>query len=78
MTAVGSISATEEIVKVTWWYIQSDGAAAVKLSERSPDLTAKEVPGAQPRVSNVGQMKQINCHLARSEEDGALESILDT
>jgi hypothetical protein len=36
MTAVGYISDTEEIVKSSWSLCQHDGAAVLKLSERSP------------------------------------------
>jgi hypothetical protein len=48
MTAVGYISDTEEIVKASWLFFQHDGAAAFKLSERSPlppALSAKDIPG---------------------------------
>jgi len=48
MTAVGYISDTEEIVKSSWSLFQHDGAAAFKLSERSPlppALSAKDLPG---------------------------------
>jgi hypothetical protein len=48
MTAVGYISDTEEIVKSCWSLFQHDGAAAFKLSERSPlppALFAKDLPG---------------------------------
>ena len=47
MTAVGYISDTEEIIKASWSLFQHDGAAAFKLSERSPlaPLSAKEFPG---------------------------------
>jgi len=45
MTAVGYISDTEEILKSSWSLFQHDGAAAFKLSERSPlppALSAKD------------------------------------
>jgi len=48
MTAVGHISDTDEIVKASWSLFQHDGAAAFKLSERSPlppALSAKDLPG---------------------------------
>ena len=38
MTAKGYISGTEEIIKASWSNSQYDGAAAFKLSERSPLL----------------------------------------
>ena len=50
MTAVGYISAMEEIVKASWSLFQHDGAAAFKLSERSPlppALSAKDLPGGR-------------------------------
>jgi len=56
MTAVGSISAMEEIVKASWPLLQHDGAAAFKLSERSPlppALSAKDLPGARTQIINV-------------------------
>jgi hypothetical protein len=34
MTAIGYISATEEIVKASWALFQHDGVAVFKLSER--------------------------------------------
>jgi len=48
MTAIGSISFTEEIVKASWSKIQHDGAAAFILSDRSPmppALSATDLPG---------------------------------
>jgi hypothetical protein len=48
MTAVGYISDTEEIVKASWLFFQHDGAAAFKLSERTPlppALSAKDIHG---------------------------------
>ena len=48
MTAVGYISDTEERVKASWSIFQHDGAAAFKLSERSPlppALAAKQPTG---------------------------------
>jgi len=48
MTAVGNISDTEEIVRPSWSNCQHTGAAAFKLSERSPlppTLSAKNHPG---------------------------------
>jgi len=51
MTAVGYISDPEEIVKASWSLFQHDGAAAFKLSERSPlpppPLSAKDLPGGR-------------------------------
>jgi len=56
MTDVGYISDTEEIVKASWSLFQHYGAAAFKLSERSPlppPLSAKDRPGGQTQVLNV-------------------------
>ena len=56
MTAIGYISDTEEIVKASWSNFQHDGAAAFKLSEKSPvppPLSAKDLPGGGTQVMNV-------------------------
>jgi len=56
MNAVGYISDTEEIVNAIWSLFQHDGAAAFKLSERSPlqpPLSAKDLPGGQTQILNV-------------------------
>jgi hypothetical protein len=48
MTAVGYILDTEEMIKASWSPFQPDGAAAFKLSERSPlppALSTKDHPG---------------------------------
>jgi len=48
MTAGGFISDTEEIVKAFWSLFEHFGAAAYKLSERSPlppALSAENLPG---------------------------------
>jgi hypothetical protein len=48
MTAIGYISDTEEIIKVSWSNVHHEGAAAFKLSEKSPvppALSAKDFPG---------------------------------
>jgi len=48
MTAVRYISDMEEIIKASWSLFQHDGAAAFKLSGRSPlppALSAKDIPG---------------------------------
>jgi hypothetical protein len=47
MTAVRYISDTEEIIKASWSNLHHDGAAAFKLSEKSPvlpALSAKDLP----------------------------------
>jgi len=81
MTAVGYISDTEEIVKASWSLFQHDGAAAFKLSERSPlppALSAKDLPGGRTQILNVRRNQRINRHPVESDEDSALESISDT
>jgi len=81
MTAVGYISDTEEIVKASWSLFQHDGAAAFKLSERSPlppALSAKDLPGGWTQILNVRRIRRINHHPVKSDEDSAPESISDT
>jgi hypothetical protein len=81
MTAVRFISDTKEIVKASWSLFQLDGAAAFKLSERSPlppALSAKDLPGRQTQILNVWRIKGINCDAVECDEDGAPESISDT
>jgi hypothetical protein len=72
MTAVGYISDTEEIVKASWSNFHHDGAAAFKLSEKSPvppALSAKDLPGGRTQVLNVRRIKRIDRHPAKSDED---------
>jgi len=81
MTAVGYVSDTEEIVKASWSLFQNDGAAAFKLSERSPlppALSAKDLPGGRTQILNVRQFRRINRHPVESDDDCAPESISDT
>jgi hypothetical protein len=81
MSAVGYILDTEEIVKASWSLFQHDGAAAFKLSERSPlppALSAKDLSGGRNHIWNIRRIWRINCHPADSNEDSALESISDT
>jgi len=81
MTAVGYISDTEESVKAAWSLFQPDGAAAFKLSERSPwpqALSAKDLPGGRTQIINVCRIRRINRHPVESDDDSAPESILDT
>jgi hypothetical protein len=81
MSAVGYISKTEEIVKVSWSNLQHDGTAAFKLFERSPEpppLCAKDLHGGQTQVLNVCRIKRINRHSAESDEGSAPQSISDT
>jgi len=81
MTAVEYISDMEEIVKASWSLFQHDGAAAFKLSERSPlppALSAKEVPGVRTQILNVRRIGRINRHPVESDDDSAPQSISDT
>ena len=81
MTAVEYILDTEEIVKASWSLVKHDGAAAFKLSERSPlppPLPAKILPGGRTQILNVCQIQNINHHPVQSDEDSVPESISDT
>ena len=81
LTAVGYISDTEEIIKASWSLFQYDGAAAFKLSERSPlppALSAKDLPGGRTQIFNVQQILRINRHPVESDEDSTPERIPDT
>jgi len=81
MTAVGYISDMEEIVEAFWSLFQHDGAAAFKLSERSPlprPLCAKDLPRGPTQILNLRQIRRINRHPVESDEDSAPESISDT
>jgi len=81
MTAVGYSSDTEEIVKASWLLFQHDGAAAFKLSERSPlppALSAKDLLACQTQILNVPRVRRINCHPVERHEDSTPECIPDT
>jgi len=81
MTAVGYISDTEEILKASWSLFQHDGAAAFKLSERSPlppALSAKDLSGGRTQILNICRIRGINHQPVESDEDSAPESISDT
>jgi len=78
---VGYISDTEEIVKASWSLFQHDGAAAFKLSERSPlppALSAKDHPGERTQILKDRRIRRINRHPIESNHDSAPESISDT
>ena len=78
MTAVGYCSDTEEIVNVSWSLFWQDGAAAIKLSERSPfpqPISAKDLPGGQTQILNVRQIRRINRHPVESDHDSTPQSI---
>jgi len=56
LTAVGYILDTEVILKASWSFFQHDGAAAFKLSERSPlpaALSANDLPGGRTHILNI-------------------------
>jgi hypothetical protein len=56
MITMGYISDNEEDVKASWSLFQHDGAAAFKLSERSPlkpPLSATYLPGGRTHILNV-------------------------
>ena len=79
--AVGYISDTEEIIITSWLNFHYDGVTAFKLSEKSPvppALSAKDLPGGRTPVLNVRQIKQIDHHPAKCDEDSSPESISDT
>jgi len=81
MTAVRYISDTEEIVKASWSLFQHDGAAAFKLSERSPlppALSSKDLPGERTQILNVCQIRRINRHPVKRDDNSTPENISDT
>ena len=81
MMAVGYISDTEENLEALWSLIQHEGAAASKLSERSPlpsPLSAKGLPGGRTQVLNVHRIRRINRHPVESDGECASETISDT
>jgi len=81
MTAVGYISDTEQSIKASWSIFQHEGAAAFKLSERSPlppSLSAKQLAGGRTQVLNVRQICRIDHHPAEIDDNSAPESVSDT
>jgi len=81
MTTVGYISETEEIIKASCSNFQLDGAAAFKLSERSPlpqALSAKDLPGRRTQVLNFRWICRIDHYPSESDENSAPENISDT
>jgi len=74
MTAIGYISDTEEIIKASWSNFQLNGAAAFKLSDRSPlppALFAKYPHERRTQVLNIRRIRRIDHHPAKSDEDSA-------
>jgi len=81
MTALEYILDTEEIVKVSCSLVQHDGAAAFKLSERSPlppAFTAKDLPEGWSQILNIRRIRRIDHHPVESDADSAPASISDT
>ena len=81
MAAVRYISGTEVIINASWSHCQYDSVAAFKLTEKSPvaaALSAKDLPAGQTQVLNVHQIKQIDRHPAKSDEDSSPARISDT
>jgi hypothetical protein len=68
-------------VKATWSLFQHDGAAAFKLSERTPlkpPLSATYLPGGRTHILNVHHISRINHHLIESDDHTTPQSISDT
>jgi hypothetical protein len=81
MTIVGYILDTEEIVKASSSLFQHHGAAAFKLSERSPlppALSAKDLTGGETQKINVRWIHRINHHPVGSDKVSAPENISAT
>jgi len=81
MTTVEYILDMEEIVKASWSPFQNYGAAAFKLSERSPlppALSVRDLPGGRSQISNVSRIWSLNRQPVESDEDSAPESISGT
>jgi hypothetical protein len=69
------------MVKASWSLFQHDGAAAFKLSEKSPlapAFSAEDLPGGRTQILNVHRIQQIDRHPAESDEDSSPEIISDT
>jgi len=81
ITAVEYISVAEAIVKVSWSNFQYNGAAAFKLSKRSPvppGVSPKDRSAGQTYVLNVRQIKRIGWHPAKIDMDCIHQNISDT
>jgi len=68
-------------MNASWSNIQHHGAAAFKLSERSPlppALSAKDLPGGQSQVLNVCWIRRIDHHLTEHDRDCVPQSVSDT
>jgi hypothetical protein len=78
MTAIGYISDTDKVVNAFCTNFQPDGAAGLKLSERSvqpPALPANDLLGGPTKIMNVHRIKKINRHPAESDKDSPPKSI---
>jgi hypothetical protein len=78
MTPIGYILDREEILTASWSLVQHDGATALQLSERSPlppTLSAKDLPGERTQIINVHQIRRINRHPVKSDDDSAPKCI---
>jgi len=72
---------TEDIVKASWSLFQHDGAAALKLSERSPlppALPATNLPRGRTQIFNVCQICNLNRHPDEIDAHSGPESISET
>jgi hypothetical protein len=81
MTAIGYISDTDVSLRVSWSFLQYDGAAAFKLSYRTPlppALSTKDLHGGQTHTINVRRIRRINHPPVERNEDIAHRSIADT
>jgi hypothetical protein len=81
MTAIRYISDTEEIVNASWSLFQHHGAAAFKLSERSPlppALSSNDLPGGRTQLLNFHRIQRINSHPVDSDKHCATERSTDT
>jgi len=75
------ISETQVIVKASLSPIQHAGAAAFKMSKRSPlptPVSLKDIPGKPTQIFNVSRIRRINCHPVNSDEDSTPQGISDT
>jgi len=81
MPAVGFISDTEKIIKVSWSNIQHHDLAVFKRSEWSPlaaALSAKNFPGWWTQVLNVCGLRRIHHHTCESDANNTPQSISDS
>jgi hypothetical protein len=80
MSAVDSISDTEEIFNASWTNLLYISAAALTLSERSPlppGRCAKNILGGQTKILNVRPIKKLDQHRPESDDNSSPEVISD-